>query len=541
MIKKILCLCSLFVVFTIQAQEVFTKKDSLFGSNSEYRKHWNVLKYSLTIEPDFKNKYLKGKNIIFAEVVDSELNKIPIQIDLKEPMKITSITLGNQNIKYRKDDNFYFLELNKQLINQNQFELEVEFEGNPIVANNPPWDGGWVFTKDDKGNPWMSVACQGEGASIWYPLKDIQSDEPELGCELNIIVDKNLVGVGNGKLLEVQKKGNKKIYSWKVENPINSYNIIPYIGKYVNFSETYKGEQGNLNLNYWVLESNLEKAKEHFKVVPSMLSSFEYWFGAYPFYKDDYKLVESPYLGMEHQSNIAYGNRYMNGYLGYDISDSGYGLDWDYIIIHESGHEWFGNSITTEDVADMWIQEGFTTYSEVLFVESTKGKEQANEYCRGLRRGIKNEKPIIGKYNVRNEGSSDMYSKGANIIHTIRQLYNDDAKFRKLLRDLNELYYHKIVTSKEIEDYISNDLKFDLTPFFNQYLRNTEIPYLEIKKEKDGEIYYRYANCIESFNLPLKIKDSQTWIYPTTQWKKSEIGQAFSIDSNFYIRTREIR
>ena len=307
------------------------------------------------------------------------------------------------------------------------------------------------------------VACEGIGASIWMPIKEYWGDEPDKGATLTIITPKNLVGVGNGKLIQKKQEGNKNIYVWSVKNPINSYNIVPYIGKYTHFSDKYDGEKGKLDLDYWVLDYNLEKAKNHFKQVKPMLKSFEYWFGGYPFYEDGYKMVESPYLGMEHQSNIAYGNGYQNGYFGNDLSGTGVGLYWDFIIVHESGHEWFGNSITAQEKADMWIHEAFTNYSEVLFVESTMGKKSANTYAIGLRDNIKNDIPIVGKYGVRVGGSDDQYMKGANMLHTIRQIINNDEKFRQILRQMNKDFYHKIITGKQMENYLSQKAGIDFS------------------------------------------------------------------------------
>jgi aminopeptidase N len=392
----------------------------------------------------------------------------------------------------------------------------------------------------------MTVACQRLGASVWYPCKDHQSDEPDQGALIQVIVPDTLVAVANGRLYskDDQKDGNM-LYTWQVKNPINNYNIVPYIGKYVHFNDNYIGEtEKNLSLDYWVLDYNLEKAKRQFgRDVKPMLKAFEYWFGPYPFYEDGFKLVESSHLGMEHQSGTAYGNHYMNGYLGSDLSGTGWGLKWDYIIIHESGHEWFANNITTNDIADMWVHEGFTMYSEALFIEYHYGKKAADEYVQGIRNNIVNDKPIIGPYGVNQEGSSDMYNKGANLLHTIRQVIDDDSVFRKIMRGLNKDYYHQTVDSKDVEAYFSKQSGKDLSKIFNQYLRTTNIPRIEYKL-KGNNLYYRWANCIAGFEMPVRLEESGDWLQPTTVWKSismtSElIKKGLVIDKNFYVTVKK--
>jgi aminopeptidase N len=387
----------------------------------------------------------------------------------------------------------------------------------------------------------MSVACQGLGASVWYPCKDHQSDEPDNGATLTINTPASLVAVGNGRLKNKTIADNKASYTWEVKDPINNYNIIPYIGRYVTWSDTLQGENGKLDLNYWVLEQDLDKAKKQFEQVKPMLRAFEYWFGPYPFYEDGYKLVQAPHLGMEHQSAVAYGNGFQNGYLGRDLSGSGWGTKWDFIIVHESGHEWFANNITTKDIADMWVHEGFTNYSETLFTEYYYGKRAGNEYLQGLRKNIANDTPIIGAYGVNREGSGDMYYKGANLLHTIRQIINDDSTFRKILRGLNKDFYHQTVTSKQVENYISEKSGKNLSKVFDQYLRTTQIPVLQLKAEGD-KIKFKWTNCIAGFNMPVKLTNGQ-WIHPTTTEQKIKWGgKDFSdveVDKNFYIGVKK--
>ncbi len=529
----------------------YSRADTLRGSNTEFRQGWDVLHYEITVEPDFKTKSIKGTNRIKFKL--NELwNDEWLQIDLQTPLEISSISLTKveesdklmpalpdlvQNTK--REGNIYFIKAQPNSLMQNEnYELIIHYQGNPKVAKNAPWDGGWVFSKDKNGNPWMSVACQGLGASVWYPCKDYQGDEPDEGAILHIITPSDLVGVGNGELLlKEETKNGKTQYSWKVKNPINNYNIIPNIGKYVNFTDSYQGEKGKLNLSYWVLDYNLEKAQNHFEVVHPMLEAFEYWMGPYPFYEDSYKLIETPYLGMEHQSGIAYGNHYKMGYLGADLSNTGVGLLWDFIIIHETGHEWYGNNITTQDVADMWVQEGFTAYSETLFTEHAFNQEKAFEYCIGTKLGIQNDIPIQGPYGVNQEGSGDMYYKAANMIHTLRMLMEDDEKFRQMLRDMNSKFYHQTVTGKQIEDFISTYTGIDLTAFFEQYLRTTQIPELHFSRIK-GNIYYQYKNTVEDFDMPVRLIDGK-WIYPTQEPKKLKGYQKKpAIDPNFLVNQK---
>lgn len=391
----------------------------------------------------------------------------------------------------------------------------------------------------------MTVACQGLGASVWYPCKDIQSDEPDNGASLTITVADSLTAVGNGRLTNKKKNNNGTTsWKWEVKNPINNYDIIPYIGKYVNWQEEYAGEKGNLDCSYWVMDYDLEKSKQQFgRDIKLMLKCFENWFGPYPFYDDSYKLVETSHLGMEHQSAVAYGNKFLDGYLGRDRSGTGWGLKWDYIVIHESGHEWFGNNITTNDIADMWVHEGFTDYSETLFTECQYGKQAADEYIQGLRKQIDNEAPIIGPYGVNKEGSSDMYDKGANLLHIIRQVIDDDDKFRQILRGLNKDFYHKTVNSSDVEKYFSEKSGKDLSKIFDQYLRTTKVPVLEYKM-KERKLTYRWANCVDGFNMPLQIGTGRSfWLSPKTEWQEADLPLNYSINDvnkNFYITVKNL-
>lgn len=524
-----------FIIMSgIFSAQNFTKEDTLKGSNTEFRNFWNVKKHEISIEPHFETKSISGTNTITFEIVKEVLNPV-FQIDLQQPMTYKIMESEKKWCSSERRGDFIFIKTNKVYKKGEVHSFTIHFSGNPTIAKNAPWDGGWIFTKDAQGNPWMSVAQEGIGVSVWLPTKDIWSDEPEEGIIMNIITAKDLVGVGNGRLIGQKSVKNKSVYTWEVKNPINGYSIVPNVGKYVNFKETYQGEKGLLDLDYWVLDYNLQKAKKQFQQVKPMMKAFEYWFGPYPFYEDSYKLVESPYLGMEHQSSVAYGNNYENGYLGRDTSGTGVGLHWDFIIIHESGHEWFANNISAKDQADLWIHESFTNYSETLFTEHFMDKKSAEKYIIGLRRGIHNEEPIIGKYGVRNEGSGDMYNKGGNMIHTIRQVIADDEKFREILRGLNKDFYHQTVTSKQVEDYISKKSGIDFSSVFDQYLRNTNIPVLEYQQQ-GKELKFRYSSVIDNFVMPVRLKTGEL-LHPKTSWQTVQLKNSTpaEFDENYYL------
>ena len=524
-----------------QKVEVFTRQDSLRGSITKERAWWDVKNYHLDIKVNPVDSTITGSNTIGYKVLQEY--KL-MQIDLQNPMEIYKVIQDGKELKYKREGNAFFIELIAPQRTGTTKELTVFYGGKPKVAINPPWDGGISWEKDSNRKLFIASSCQGLGASVWWPNKDHMYDEVE-NMRISINAPKNLIAVSNGRLQSVkQMKDGTKTYNWYVSNPINNYGVNINIGDYVSFSEKFKGEKGDLDCTYYVLKDNLSKAKKQFQDVPKMLKAFEYWFGPYPFYEDSYKLVEAPYLGMEHQSSITYGNGFQNGYRGRDLSGTGWGLKFDFIIIHESGHEWFANSITNKDIADMWIHESFTNYSESLFVEYYYGKEAGFEYVRWTRKGIDNYKPIIGHYDVNSEGSSDMYPKGGNMLHTLRQIVNNDEKWREILRGLNSTFYHQTVTTKQIEDYLSNATGVNLTAFFNQYLRDTRIPTLEYFFKK-GFINFRWTNCVSGFDMPVKVtlNGAEQVLAPKTEWKniatKTE-NQKLDVNRNFYVASFNI-
>ena len=517
----------------------FTRQDTLRGSITPEREWWDLTYYHLDIEVKPDEKFISGKNTIQYRVLKP--NQV-MQVDLQEPMKITKVLQDGKELDVKHDGNAHFVTLSNNQKSGAINSIDVYYEGHPREAKRAPWDGGLSWKKDDNGKHFVATSCQGLGASVWWPNKDHMYDEVD-SMLISVTNPKGLMNVSNGRLRELKENDNNTVTShWFVNNPINNYGVNINIADYVNFSEVYDGEKGDLDLDYWVLSYNLEKAKEQFKDAPKMMKAFEHWFGPYPFYEDSFKLVEAPYLGMEHQSSVTYGNQYKKGYLGYDMSRSGWGLKFDYIIIHEAGHEWFANNITYKDAADMWVHEGFTTYSENLFVDYYYGKEASSDYVVGLRRGIRNQKPIIGTYGVNKEGSGDMYPKGANLLHTLRQLIEDDEKWRQILRGLNSEFYHKTITTKQIEDYISTQTGIDLTAFFNQYLRDIRIPTFEFKIE-GGELTYRYSEIVEGFDMPIQIEigDETQWIYPKEKWQTMPFtGTELEVDRDFYVKSKRL-
>jgi aminopeptidase N len=541
-----ICTLLIFSAFAQNDKPKFTHADSLRGSLNPERAY-NVLKYDISFTPDYENKSIRGWNSI--TYIDSGLSTM--QIDLQVPLLIDSIVQEGHNLIFQREGNAFHVQVSiKDRTKRNCLtcirKLTVYYHGNPQIAKHAPWDGGFVFTKDSLGRPWISVACEGTGASVWYPCKDWLGDEPDSGASLTMIVADSLTAIGNGRLIRKVIAGKGLIaWTWVVTNPINNYDIIPYIGKYVNWRKTYYGQKGNLDCSFWVLDYDLQKAKIHFTGVDSMLSCFEYWFGPYPFYEDSYKLVQSPYLGMEHQSDIAYGNQFRQGYLGKDLSETGWGLRWDFIIVHESGHEWFGNNITAKDIADEWIHESFTNYSETLYTGFFFGKNAGDDYCIGTRKNIQNLVPIIQNYGV-NQGpeGTDEYYKGGNMIHNIRQVIHNEELFRRLMRGLNQHFYHQTVTATDIQDYINKISGIDFTPVFNQYLRSTAIPVFEYKFE-DYNLVYRWTNCNPDFNMPLRVDvNGERWLKPVTEWKKEKLQKnsnlVLQVDKNFYVGHRNV-
>lgn len=530
------CFVTILAPYNLAAQKkIFTRQDTLRGSITPERAWWDLKYYHLDIAVNPSDSTIKGKNTVIYKVIKP---KTLMQIDLQEPLVLTKAVEGGKDLKFSREGNVYWINIDAQQEIGRTYSIELSYEGRPVIAVHPPWEGGITWDYDRNNKPFVASSCQGTGASIWWPCKDHMYDEPD-SMLISVNVPGNLMDVSNGRLRKIDDKADgTKTYHWFVSNSISNYSVNINVGDYVHFSEVYDGEKGPLDCDFYVLRDHLEAAKAQFKQAGLMLAAFEYWFGPYPFYEDGYKLVEAPYLGMEHQSSVTYGNGFANGYLGTDLSHTGWGLKFDFIIIHESGHEWFGNNITYEDIADMWVHESFTNYAESLYVEYYYGKEAGSEYVLGTRMNIRNDRPIIGMYNVNNEGSGDMYYKGGNMLHTIRQILNDDEKWRSILRDMNKDFWHSVVKGSQIEAYLSEKTGINLKPVFDQYLRDVRIPVFEYVVSGNA-LSFRWNNCVPGFNMPLKIYVSgkEMNITPTEDFQTIQVQKNahIKVDANYYV------
>jgi aminopeptidase N len=528
------------VVPTLAQDKPITRQETLRGTITPEREWWDVQHNDLWVQFMPETKTIRGSNTITFKTLKPGSR---MQIDLQQPLNITKVTHNGTDLKYEREGNVYWVTFEKEIPAGVEDKISINYEGRPTESKNPPWSGGVTWGRDDLGNWFITTTCEGIGASIWWPNKDIGYDEPNTGMDIAITVPEDLVDVSNGRLVKVDhdEAAKTKTYHWKVVNPINNYGVNANIGNYVNWSETYDGLGGKLDINYWVLPQQKEVAMQQFKEVPRMLKAFEHWFGKYPFYEDGYKLITVSYAGMEHQSSVTYGNYFRNGYRGRDVSFTGIGYKFDFIIVHESGHEWFGNNISMKDAADMWIHEGFTNYAENLFVEYYWGKQAGSDYVIGSRKNIQNDTPIIGTYGANREGSGDMYYKAGNMLHTIRQIVNDDEKWRSILTGLNTDFWHQTVTTKQVEDYISQKSGIDLGKVFDQYLRTTKIPIFEYRIE-GSKVTYRWSNVVPGFAMPVRVAIDGKMV----ELKPVEADQTYNapgpvktveVDRNYYVQS----
>ncbi len=505
--KKILS--GLFLLLFVPAPA----QDSLRGTNGAGRADWDVERYTLQLDVNTVSKTVGGSVAIEMKALRNSAQAL--QIDLQQPLVLIGAgwDFSKTTAEFRREGNVYRVAPPAGgLVSGKKYTLHLAYAGTPKTALNPPWDGGLVWSKDGNGKPWAAVACQGDGASIWFPCKDLQSDEPDSGAVLIFKCPPGLDVIANGRRiadLSTWRKDTAGWTGWRVTQTINPYDITFYLGDYVGWKDTLAGEGGTLDLSYYVLRENEQKARKQFAVVKPMLHCFEGWMGKYPFYADGYKLVESPYLGMEHQSAVAYGNDYKMGYKGYDRSNTGVGLKFDYIIIHETAHEWWGNSITAADVADNWIHEGFATYSEALFAECLLGKPAGERFQTGEQQNIAHDRPVIGTYGLREEGSGDQYDKGATVVRMLRGLFFHDLYFRQALRLLHKNYYHQTVTSAQVESFWAEQIGRNLKPFFDQYLRRAELPALEWYHDKSDTVWARFTGVPAGFSLPLFVPQKE--------------------------------
>jgi aminopeptidase N len=529
--------------YLLAQPENITRQETLRGSVTPEREWWDLLHYHLNVEFLPETRRLRGANTITFKTLKAGSK---MQIDLQPPLAITKIIHGDAQLRFEREGNVYWLMFGKDIPAGVEDKIEVFYEGIPVVSKNPPWVGGITWGRDDLGEHFIVTTCQGIGASIWWPNKDHGSDEPDRGMQISVTVPDQLVAVSNGRLKKTDHDvaAKKKTFHWEVVNPINNYGVNVNIGNYVNLSEKYKGKGGVLDVEYWVLPHQKEAAIRQFKEVRRTLEAFEYWFGKYPFYEDSYKLVTVSYPGMEHQSSVTYGNWFKNGYLQRDPCGCGVGFKFDFIIVHESAHEWFGNNVSMKDAADMWIHEGFANYSENLFVEYHFGKKDAEDYVVGTRRGIRNDRPVIGVYGTNRQGSGDMYPKGGNMLHTIRHLINDDTKWLSILHGINADFWHQTVTTEQIESYITTKAGIDLSKVFDQYLRTTQIPLL--KYAINGKtLTFHYEKVVKGFAMPVRVSvnGKEIVITPTEAKQNLDFPDAiktFEVNRNFYIEAEKV-
>ena len=534
---------ALLAVGALRAQEpAFTRADTLRGSNTPERAWWDVTFYDLHVRIDPADSTVRGWNGIGYRITGRPRE---MQVDLQAPLEVDSVVQAGRPVRWRRDGNVLLLAVARAKVGTTGL-VTVYYHGRPRVAKNPPWDGGLIWARDPEGAPWISTACQGLGASVWWPTKDIQSDEPD-SQRIALTVPDSLQAVANGRLRGVEPQRNGwTTWEWFVADPINNYDVAAYIGRYAPYTGSFEGEQGPLTLALWPLASHAERARDQWRQVQPMLRCFEGWFGPYPWYRDGYQLIEAPHLGMEHQSAVAYGNGFGNGYKGKDLSGTGWGLTFDFIVIHESAHEWFGNSISAADVADNWVHESFANYAESLFLECRFGAAAGAAYVRGTRKLIKNDSPIVGPYGVNAEGSGDKYYKGGNLLHTVRQVVHNDSTWRAILRGLNRQFRHRIATGQEVQDYISRQAGIDLHPVFVQYLTTTRVTVFEYSSD-GGTLRYRWGEVVAGFAMPVRVvaeTGDTLALTPTEQWQTAALPPGppggVRVDENFYVETRRL-
>lgn len=539
-IRLALLLVAAATPLAAQQAPQFTRADTLRGSITPERAWWDVVHYDLHVRVNPADSSIAGSNRIVYRTTDEPRT---MQIDLDSRLEVDSIVAGGRSLPFDREGNVIWVRETGATAPGQQQELEVFYHGRPIAAENAPWDGGFDWAQDEQGRPFVATAVQGLGASAWWPNKDHQSEEPD-SQRIVITVPAPLVNVSNGRLRSRTENPDGTIsYEWFVSSPINNYNVAANIGHYAHYSDTFEGEDGTLTLDFWPLEHNLEPARRQWEQAKSMLACFEHWFGPYPWYDDGFKLVETPHLGMEHQSAVAYGNGYMNGYRGRDLSGTGHGLQWDFILVHEAGHEWFGNNITSEDIADMWVHEGFTNYSEGIYTECLLGKQAGAEYIIGSRRNVQNQAPVVGVFGVQREGSGDMYYKTGSMLHMMREIIADDELWRDILRGMNIDFRHSIVTGRQIQEYINRRSGRSFDRVYEQYLTTTRIPVFEYTLD-GGTLRYRWSNVVEGFDMPVRVHvgDDLRWLEPRAEWQETSVpvGATIEADDDFYVETARI-
>jgi aminopeptidase N len=507
-----------------------TRADILRGEYGPYRANNDLLSYHLDVRVDPEKKWIGGVNTIRFKMLEDDTR---IQLDLYANLTVEKILLGATPLKYVRELNTVWVDFPETLRAGRTYAIQFHYSGMPREQGR---FGGMAFATDPAGRPWITTACEGQGASIWWPNKDQWRDEVER-MDLSVAIPNDLVDVSNGRFAGKTDLGDGYTrWNWQIQYPINSYNVSLNIGAYEHFGDRL----GDLPLDFYVLPGSLEKAKRQFAQVRPMLEAFQKYFGEYPFGKDGYKLIEVPYAGMEHQSAVTYGNRFANGYLERDWTGVGVSLKFDFIIVHESGHEWFGNAVSAADVSDMWIHEGWTTYLEGLYVEHMFGYDDALRYVNGYKSKVRNREPIVTQRGIHRSPPGDQYFKGALLLHTLRSVVNDDARWWRLLRDTYQRFKYRNIMTEDLVQFFNAQLGRDLTPIVNQYLRRADIPILELAfDESEGTVAYRWKADERDFNMPIRVGARASWqtIEPSTAWKtmKTPIGKDdFEVATDLY-------
>jgi aminopeptidase N len=496
----------------LPTQKPPTRADVLRGEYGRYRSNNDLLFYHLDVRVDPEKKSIAGRNTIRFRMLQDDTR---IQLDLYANLNVDKILLGATPLKYEREINTVYVDFPRTLKAGREYAIDFYYSGMPKELGR---FGGMSYKKDPTGKDWIFTACEGEGAAIWWPNKDQWRDEVET-MELSVAIPKDLVDVSNGKFVGKTDLGDGYVrWDWLVHYPINNYSVSLNIGNYVHVEDRL----GDLPLDFYVLPGSLEGAKRQFAQAKPMIEAYQRYFGEYPFKKDGYKLIEVPYSGMEHQSAVTYGNHFANGYLERDWTGVGISLKFDFIIIHESGHEWFGNAVSAADVSDMWIHEGWTTYLENLYVEHIFGYDEALKYVNAYKTKVRNREPIVTQRGIHRTPPQDMYFKGALFLNTLRSVVNDDARWWKLLHDFFQHFKYRNIMTEDVVQYFNTQLGQNLTPIFNQYLRRTDLPTLELAfNESEGTVAYRWKADERDFAMPIRVGEAGKWqtIQPTTDWK----------------------
>lgn len=545
----LLCALTAMCAFAVQAQQSqpgFTRADSLRGMLTPLRSCYDVTYYHLSIKVDTATRAIEGFNTIrFSVVNDFDV----MQVDLFENMTIEKILFdGQAELRFERELAAVYVHFPRKLKHKAIHEIAIHYSGVPMEAKRPPWAGGFTWARDGEGNPWIAVTCQGTGASLWWPNKDHQSDEPD-SMLISVTVPSSLMNISNGRLRKKEDLGNGWTrWDWFVSYPINNYNVTLNIGTFAHFSDVYVTGTDTLTLDYYVLRENLEKARRQFEQVKPMMQCFEKYFGPYPFIRDGYKLIEAPHTGMEHQSAVAYGNQYLQGYRGNASSEVG--LMFDFIIVHETAHEWWGNSVTSNDIADMWIHESFGAYAEAVYVECLFGYAKAMSYVNGKKSRVLNDRPIMGTYGVHHRGSGDMYDKGQLVLNTLRHAMDNDSLWWDILRTIQRRFKYKSIDGDEIVRVVNEKTKQDWGYFFEQYLKRTNPPTLEVEVTKKGStvtLRYRWRADVEGFRMPIRVTSEEgayILITPTTTWQSMRLDkldpEKFRVaEEQFYVNVKK--